>query len=84
MWWEDFHEEDSEGLLLVLHLNSDWLSSPRAPPYKCQARWQLGFLRHPELPVRMCLAEPCQPIRISGRQGERLGESSSVTADCTR
>ena len=30
---EDFHEEDSEGLLPVLHLSSNWLSSPSDPPY---------------------------------------------------
>ena len=54
------------GLLLVLHLSSDWLRSPSAPPYKCQASQQLGCLRHPELLVRTRLAEPCQAIRISG------------------
>ena len=27
----------SEGLLPVLHLGSDWLNSPNAAPYKCQA-----------------------------------------------
>ena len=83
VWWEDFHEEDSEGLLSVLQLSSDWLSSPSAPPYKCHAHRQLGCLRHPELLVRTCLTEPCQPIRISGRQGERLSESSRVTVGCT-
>ena len=72
VWWEDFHEEDNEGLLPVLHLSSDWLSSPSAPPYKCQARRQLGCLRHPELLVRLRLTDPCQPIQISGRQSERL------------
>ena len=25
--WEDFHEEESEGLLPVLHLGSDWPGS---------------------------------------------------------
>ena len=58
VWWEDFHEEDSEGLLPVLDLGSDWLSSPSAPPYKCQACLQLGCLRHLGLFVRTCLAEP--------------------------
>ena len=37
VWWEDFHEEESEGLLPVLHLGSDWVSSPNTAPYKCQA-----------------------------------------------
>ena len=58
VWWEDFHEEESEGLLPVLHLGSDWPSSPNAPPYKCQARLQLGCLRHSGLLVRTRLAGP--------------------------
>ena len=33
-WWEDFQEE-SEGLLLVLHLGSDWSGSPESAPYMC-------------------------------------------------
>ena len=58
VWWEDFHEADGEGLLQVLHLSSDWLSSRSTPPYKRQARLQLGCLRHPGLLVRTHLAEP--------------------------
>ena len=77
-WSEDFHEEESEGLLSVLHLSSDWLGSPSAPPYKCQVHRQLECLGHPELLVRMRLTEPCQSIWISGRQGERLSESSRL------
>ena len=38
VWWEDFHEEESKGLLLVLHLVSDWLSSPSGAPYKHRAQ----------------------------------------------
>ena len=56
VWWDNFYDEDSEGLLTVLHLCSDWLSSPSASLYKCQARQQLGSEGHPELPVRMRLA----------------------------
>ena len=32
-WWEDFHEEESEKLLPVLHLSSDWSGSSVTPPY---------------------------------------------------
>ena len=35
--FEDFHEEESEGLLPVLHMGSDWLSSPSGTPYKRRA-----------------------------------------------
>ena len=83
VWWEDFHEEESEALLLVLHLCSDWPSSPNAPPYKCQARWQLGCLRHPGLLVRMRLAGPGGSIRLSGRPGERLSAGPGITVGCT-
>ena len=44
---EDFHEEESEGLLPALHLCSDWPGSHSAAPYKCQARLLTGCLRHP-------------------------------------
>ena len=50
VWWEDFHEEESEeeskGLLLVLHLGSDWPGSPKLAPYKRQMRLDSGCLRH--------------------------------------
>ena len=47
VWWEDFHEEESEGLLPVLHLGSDWLSSPSGVPYKRRALLLITKLRHP-------------------------------------
>ena len=34
-WWEDFQEEESEGLLPVLHLGSDWAGSSVTAPYMC-------------------------------------------------
>ena len=80
---DSFHEEDSEGLLPVLHLSSGWLSSPSAPTYKCQVHRQLGCLRHPEPLVRKRLAEPLWPIGSSGRQGEHPSGSPSVMVDRT-
>ena len=47
VWWEDFHEEESEGLLPVLHLGSDWPSSPSDAPYKHHVCPLKGCLRHP-------------------------------------
>ena len=37
VWWEDFHEEESKGLLPVLHLCSDWSGSPQVAPYEFEA-----------------------------------------------
>ena len=32
-WWEDLQEEESEELLSVLHLSSEWSGSSFTPPY---------------------------------------------------
>ena len=53
VWWEDFHEEEGEGLLPVLHLGSDWPSSPVDAHYKRQAHLLKGCLRHPVLRFTM-------------------------------
>ena len=65
VWWEDFHEEESEGLLPVLHLGSDWPSSPKTAPYKRHAC--LHCLRHPSWGPKTNPDE-------WPRQGERLSE----------
>ena len=64
---KDFHDEESEGLLPVLHLGSDWLSSHSAGPYKCWARLHLGCLRHPG-------------ERLSGKAGIMVGRTSLEAA----
>ena len=63
------------------------LNSHRAAPYKREARRRSGSGRHPEPDVRMPLAPAggktapkagkTQPIRLNGRQGERLSKSSA-------
>ena len=53
--WEDFDEEESEGLLPVLHLCSDWPGSPQVAPYECKARPLRAWLRHPGYAVHMHL-----------------------------
>ena len=63
------------------------LSSPSAAPYKQEARRRSGSERHPEPIARMPLAPAGgktvqqagnhQPMRLNGRQGERLSESSA-------
>ena len=58
VWWEDFHEEEGEALLPVLHLGSDWPSSPKATPYKCQAGLLSGCLRHRERGAGVTVGHP--------------------------
>ena len=59
---EDFHEEESKGLLPVLYLSSDWQGSPS----DAQARPLKRYLRHPG---EQCACAGWGPatIRWSGR-----------------
>ena len=78
VWWEDFHEEESEGLLPVLHLSSDWPSSPQVAPYECRAHPLRAWLRHPGYAVCLRLPATLRPSGGAIRVGQRWARSRAI------
>ena len=76
-WWEDFQEDESEELLPVLHLSSDWSGSPKVlliHVYAGHAQVHV-LLRHPLMQCACACWDSLRPSSGAARMGERWAQS---------